>query len=72
MATGPSGAAWTRNEGDSWTLLPGVSNSWAVGFASRDAGWLVGGEGRILKIDFSPARQNENRDNNNDNRGNNN
>lgn len=72
VATGPSGAAWTRNEGDSWTLLPGVSNYWAVGFASRDAGWLVGGEGRILKIDFSRTRQNENRDNNNDNRGNNN
>ena len=63
VATGPSGAAWSGNEGDTWSLLPGVSNFWAVGFAGKDAGWLVGGEGRILKIDFSPTRQNENRDN---------
>ncbi|HWN17929.1 MAG TPA: hypothetical protein VNO19_03330 [Gemmatimonadales bacterium] len=52
VATGPSGAAWTANEGDSWTLLPGVTNFWAVGFASRDAGWLVGGGGTILKVSF--------------------
>ena len=63
VATGPSGAAWTRNEGDTWSLLPGVANFWAVGFASKDAGWLVGGGGTILKIDFSPTRQNENRNN---------
>jgi photosystem II stability/assembly factor-like uncharacterized protein len=52
VATGPSGAAWSTNEGDSWTLLPGASNFWAVDFASRDAGWLVGGGGTILKISF--------------------
>jgi len=56
VATGPSGAAWSANEGKSWTLLPGVSNYWAVGFASRDAGWLVGGGGQILKISFSGQR----------------
>lgn len=59
VATGPSGAAWSADEGSSWTLLPGVSNFWAVGFSSRDAGWLVGGGGQILKIDFS--RQTKNR-----------
>jgi photosystem II stability/assembly factor-like uncharacterized protein len=52
VATGPSGAAWSADEGDSWTLLPGVSNFWAVGFAKRDAGWLVGGGGTIIKIAF--------------------
>jgi photosystem II stability/assembly factor-like uncharacterized protein len=52
VATGPGGAAWSPDEGDSWELLPGVSNFWAVAFASRDAGWLVGGDGRILKLSF--------------------
>jgi photosystem II stability/assembly factor-like uncharacterized protein len=55
VATGPSGAAWSADEGDSWSLLPGVSNFWAVGFASQGTGWLVGGGGTILKIDFSRA-----------------
>ncbi len=52
VATGPGGAAWSPDEGDTWSLLPGVSNFWAVAFAGRDAGWLVGGEGRILKLSF--------------------
>ena len=52
MATGPGGAAWTPDEGDTWTLLEGVANYWAVAFASPDAGWFVGTEGRILKISF--------------------
>lgn len=52
VATGPSGAAWSSDEGDTWFLLPGVANYWAVAFASPDAGWLVGTEGRILKISF--------------------
>jgi photosystem II stability/assembly factor-like uncharacterized protein len=63
VATGPGGAAWSPDEGDSWSLLSGVSNFWAVGFASRDAGWLVGGGGTILKIDFSRAAADKNRDN---------
>jgi photosystem II stability/assembly factor-like uncharacterized protein len=52
VATGPSGAAWSPDEGATWSLLPGVSDFWAVGFASRKAGWLVGGQGKILKISF--------------------
>ncbi len=52
VATGPGGAAWTPDEGDTWTLLPGVENYWAVAFASPDAGWLVGTDGRILKVSF--------------------
>ena len=58
VATGPGGAAWSANEGNSWTLLPGVTNFWAVGFASASAGWLVGGGGQILKLDFSRPPQN--------------
>ncbi len=46
------GAAWTPDEGNTWFTLPGVSGYWAVAFASPQAGWLVGTDGRILKISF--------------------
>jgi photosystem II stability/assembly factor-like uncharacterized protein len=66
VATGPSGAAWSRNEGDTWSLLPDVSDFWAVGFDDGRTGWLVGGQGKILKIDFSGGAEGndgEDRDN---------
>src|SRR5262249_31605915 len=46
VATGPGGAAWSPDEGDNWTLLDGVTNYWAVAFANRSTGWLVGTQGR--------------------------
>jgi photosystem II stability/assembly factor-like uncharacterized protein len=52
VATGPGGAAWTPDEGDTWFSLAGVTDYWAVAFASPRVGWLVGTEGRILKIAF--------------------
>jgi hypothetical protein len=52
VATGPAGAAWSSDEGGSWTSLPGVSGFWAVAFAGRGAGWLVGVDGTILKLSF--------------------
>jgi photosystem II stability/assembly factor-like uncharacterized protein len=52
VATGPGGAAWSADAGGRWTSLEGVRDYWAVGFASSRAGWLVGTEGRILKIAF--------------------
>jgi photosystem II stability/assembly factor-like uncharacterized protein len=52
VVTGPGGAAWSSNEGDSWETLAGVSGFWAVAFANERTGWLVGTEGRILKISF--------------------
>lgn len=52
VATGPSGAGWTPDEGTTWFSLPGLTNFWAVAFASEDAGWLVGTQGRIVKISF--------------------
>jgi photosystem II stability/assembly factor-like uncharacterized protein len=52
VATGPSGAAWSADEGAHWTLLDGVKDYWAVGFAGPQAGWLVGTDGRILKLAF--------------------
>ena len=61
VATGPNGAAWSPDEGDTWSLLPGITNFWAVAFASRSAGWLVGGGGQIVKLDFSREAPPENR-----------
>jgi len=52
VITGPGGAAWTANEGKKWHLLPEVRDYWAVAFASPYRGWLVGTDGRILKIVF--------------------
>jgi len=52
VATGPGGAAWTPDEGDTWNLLEDVEGFWAVAFASPDAGWLVGTAGRIIKVSF--------------------
>lgn len=52
VATGPAGAAFTIDEGDSWTALAGVANYWAVAFAGPRTGWFVGTDGRILRIDL--------------------
>ncbi|HET6887368.1 MAG TPA: hypothetical protein VFH87_05520 [Candidatus Udaeobacter sp.] len=46
------GAAWTPDEGTTWFALPDVTGFWAVAFATPKAGWLVGTDGRILKISF--------------------
>lgn len=57
VVTGPKGAAWSLDEGDSWVALDSmVHDYWAVTFASPDAGWLVGTEGRILKLSFDDHR----------------
>ncbi len=53
VITGPAGAAWTPDEGETWFSLPGIVNYWAVAFSGEETGWLVGTEGRILKISFS-------------------
>ena len=53
VITGPAGAAWSGNEGEEgWRKLAGVEGFWAVAFADETAGWLVGTDGRILKVSF--------------------
>jgi photosystem II stability/assembly factor-like uncharacterized protein len=52
VATGPGGAAWSPDEGDTWFSLPGLTGYWAVAFASPQAGWIVGTQGSIVKISF--------------------
>ena len=54
VITGPGGAGWSPDEGETWHRIPGVRDFWAVGFANRHHGWLVGTEGRILKVNFPP------------------
>jgi photosystem II stability/assembly factor-like uncharacterized protein len=46
------GAAWTPDEGTTWYPLNGVTGYWAVAFANPQNGWMVGGNGTILKISF--------------------
>lgn len=52
VATGPTGSVWTPDEGTTWSSLPGLTGFWAVAFADDDTGWLVGTQGRIVKITF--------------------
>ena len=52
VATGPAGVAWTPDEGDTWFSVAGLTGYWAVAFASPQAGWLVGTQGRIVKLSF--------------------
>lgn len=49
VAVGPSGAAWSRDEGASWTVLDST-NYWGVGAASADAVWAVGARGAITRF----------------------
>jgi photosystem II stability/assembly factor-like uncharacterized protein len=49
VAVGPSGAAYSRDDGASWTSIDAF-NYWSVGFASPRAGWAVGARGRITKL----------------------
>ena len=49
VAVGISGAAYSRDEGRSWTTLNNA-NYWSVAFASAKAGWAVGTGGRITRL----------------------
>jgi hypothetical protein len=51
VAVGPGGADLTSDGGISWTGIDD-RNWWGLGFASSDAGWLVGPEGRIGRVSF--------------------
>jgi photosystem II stability/assembly factor-like uncharacterized protein len=49
VAVGPRGASVSVDGGAMWTALDSLSY-WAVGFAAPDAGWMVGPEGKIVKV----------------------
>jgi photosystem II stability/assembly factor-like uncharacterized protein len=48
VAVGPHGAALSRDDGVTWTVIDTLSY-WSVGAASPDAVWMVGPRGRIVK-----------------------
>lgn len=52
FAVARGGVAWSPDEGETWNELPGFLDYWAVSFANQHAGWMVGGEGRIVRISF--------------------
>jgi photosystem II stability/assembly factor-like uncharacterized protein len=53
FAAGPGGAAWSRDEGDTWESLAGATTGYfSVEMASRHRGWLVGAGGSITRIDL--------------------
>lgn len=49
VAVGPMGAAYSTDEGLTWTSLDTL-NYWSVAFAATGAGWMVGPEGRIVRV----------------------
>lgn len=49
VAVGATGAAYSRDDGRTWTQLDSL-DYWGIGFATRDAGWIVGRGGRIVKL----------------------
>ncbi len=49
VGVGPGGLAWTSDEGKSWTVINN-NDYWSVTFASKNAGWAVGRDGRITKL----------------------
>jgi photosystem II stability/assembly factor-like uncharacterized protein len=51
VAVGPNGADWSADEGLTWTSADTVSY-WGLDIASPAAGWLVGPDGRIVRISF--------------------
>jgi photosystem II stability/assembly factor-like uncharacterized protein len=51
VGVGPNGAAWSADGGLTWQPLDTLGY-WSLGFASKQAGWLVGPEGRITKVSF--------------------
>src|SRR5215468_4229769 len=52
VATGDrGGAAWSGDEGRTWTSLSGLSGLWGVDFGDGKTGWLVGRNGQIVRID---------------------
>lgn len=51
VAVSPGGAAYSVDLGRTWTAID-TASYWGLGFDSPRAGWLVGPNGRILKVAF--------------------
>jgi photosystem II stability/assembly factor-like uncharacterized protein len=51
VAVGPHGADWSADEARTWASAD-TTSYWGLDIASAAAGWLVGPEGRIVRISF--------------------
>lgn len=51
VAVGPKGASWTTDGGATWQHLDD-RDFWSVGFAPDGTGWMVGPNGRIVRVEF--------------------
>src|SRR5690606_33108248 len=51
VAVGPGGADVSYDWGQTWTALSD-QEFWAVAFHSREAGWMVGPQGRIVRVEL--------------------
>jgi len=51
VAVGPSGVAYSTDFAATWTTIDSLAH-WSVTFGGPGAGWAVGPEGRITRIDF--------------------
>jgi hypothetical protein len=49
MAVGPSGAAWSADDGMTWSTIDTL-NYWGLGALGPKQIWAVGREGRVTKI----------------------
>lgn len=49
VAAGPAGLAWSGDNGTTWNPI-NSNGYWSVGFASRNAGWAIGPNGRITRL----------------------
>jgi photosystem II stability/assembly factor-like uncharacterized protein len=49
VAVGPRGASWSQDDGTTWRHLDDAEY-WAAAFSPRGVGWMVGPEGRIVRM----------------------
>ena len=51
VAIGMKGAAWSADNGKTWSTLDG-NDYRGIGFGRAGAGWISGPKGRIAKVTF--------------------
>jgi hypothetical protein len=51
IATGPKGSHISFDGGRNWRPLS-AENHWSVTFSPGGTGWMVGGKGRITRVEF--------------------
>ena len=52
VAVGPNGMTWSRDDGGTWAPLDTLAY-WSIGFAAPGAGWAVGPNGRIVRVELA-------------------